>query len=362
MKTQATTAGAVLMTLLVVRATGGGLAGGGIPLQPRTEEHAAGEQVAGAKGPWLASCAYWAPLRGGGQQAAPARPATTNSQESPGGCEGATDGWGLPQNASVTITSIIATVPDPVHSNFAVQFDRAMDALIDAGEDNGYLTSYYWLPWEKEMQKIAESLEGSSSPAAQAGAEHEPGLIIFRHSFNAETDIGRELPDPLYLFLVAETPTSGIDGQQMQRALRYQRDLQRPGVTVVRSLHPPSQIDFVGPIFSGSAISFRAAVDTEFAGGVHSVEANGITSTPWAERHLNQNPQLATPTKAAATEQAARGVIQYNSFANDASFDQTSFSDLLSGSGVPNGRMVILIEDGTTLAQASVNYLTSPEY
>lgn len=364
MKSQAATLGAVLMTFLVVRATGTGVpAGNGPAPQRQAALRDASREEAGPSGPWLASCAYWAPLRraesvGAEPQTNPAASAPNLAQQSRD-CAGAANVWGVPRTTSPKITTIIATVPDPIHSDFSLQFDRAMDALIDAGEDRGYLTSYYWLPWERQMQKLAESL-GSSAPDSTGLEEHEPGLIIFRHSVfskgdsSGKGDQGPSNPPPsLYLFLVGETPTSGIDGEQMQKALEYQRVLSQQGASVVRSLKAADELDIVGPSFSGSASSLRLAIDTELKRGtsVHSVRARGVTSTPWAAQQLNQNAQgCRTPGNATLSE----GTIEYCSFGNDTVFDQHTLATRLRQSGVPGDRLAILIEDGTTLGQAAL--------
>lgn len=66
----------------------------------------------------------------------------------------------------IQMHAVIATVPDPVHSHLAPEFDRAIDALIGAASDNHYLISYSWLPW-----RVPKSDSPGSGPlAGVAGA------------------------------------------------------------------------------------------------------------------------------------------------------------------------------------------------
>src|SRR5215469_16423631 len=47
---------------------------------------------------------------------------------------------------------IIATLPDPLHTHFSLQFDRYIEALQQGAQDERYLYDSSWLPWETEEQ------------------------------------------------------------------------------------------------------------------------------------------------------------------------------------------------------------------
>src|SRR5258708_17092748 len=94
-----------------------------------------------SEGPWKASCQYWAALR-------PVKPSLDVTGKKSSECTGATPGgWGVPDNIKSLLEqglqahAVIATVPDPVHSHLAPEFDRTLDALIGAASDNGFLAS-----------------------------------------------------------------------------------------------------------------------------------------------------------------------------------------------------------------------------
>jgi hypothetical protein len=150
-------------------------------------------------GPWIASCNYWAPVRD--QAIAPPAepqeisgklgekpltlhlPAQDSSKRRELGCSAeVAERWGLPQSDSVHVTAMIATVPNPVHTHLALSFDRAIDAILQAATDNGYVSSYYWTPWKS---RGGASRAGETQTEMEAGhdpeRERQPGLIILKH-------------------------------------------------------------------------------------------------------------------------------------------------------------------------------------
>ena len=110
-----------------------------------------------AEGPWTASYRYWS--------------SQTNEEPDGKGAEGSglassvISLWGLPTDIRTRVNkgleghAVIATVPDPVHGHLEMDFDRALNSLISATADNGYIASYAWLPW-----KMPSREQGTRSP------------------------------------------------------------------------------------------------------------------------------------------------------------------------------------------------------
>jgi hypothetical protein len=147
-------------------------------------------------------------------------------------------------DSQVAITPVIVTVPDPLSSHLDIDFDRRVDALESAALDSGYILDHFWLPW------VGTQLEASSNPNRtyneRALAEvklKEPGLEVFRSKDS-------HLHAAVFLFFVGETPTSGINLIQLEKALTYSRQVQ------IVTGGPPSPIKFLGPSFSGSVPAF----------------------------------------------------------------------------------------------------------
>src|ERR1700674_3317898 len=124
------------------------------------------------EGPWIASCKYWAEVHS--FDSPTPRETRTNldvtlhvsgkdveskirSAPAPESSCKSGDSWGIPIKAGANgpeISAIVATIPDPIHSHLALDFDRSIDAILLAAADNGYLSSYYWLPWHSHASSL----------------------------------------------------------------------------------------------------------------------------------------------------------------------------------------------------------------
>jgi hypothetical protein len=151
--------------------------------RPAAASRQAGKKVIG-EGPWNASCEYWAPARPAVEPASGAGDSSSApSEEGRSKCGNDRLGrWGLPgAEIKPDIHALIAVVPDPARTNMALQFDRTIDALMAAAGDNGFFSSYYWLPW-KEQAIRAKDLEGGGEGREDStDSQDEPGLIILKH-------------------------------------------------------------------------------------------------------------------------------------------------------------------------------------
>jgi hypothetical protein len=155
------------------------------------------------------------------------------------------------------IEFLIATVPDPIDSRFDYLFDRHVDALQRALEASGYILDRFSIPW----------LDGRPGKELQLSEdrsfETEPGVVLFR---------GKGAKPPcislLVLFLVGETPTSGIHKvalesalDQIDRLVSDANDVSVPGdVCPGLGKIEPDAIRILGPTFSGSRFSLEVAL------------------------------------------------------------------------------------------------------
>jgi hypothetical protein len=152
------------------------------------------------------------------------------------------------------IEHLIATIPDPRDSRLDYFFDRNLDAMQRAIEVTGYVLDRYRMPW------------GRSTSPQQPGGEtpyqmrrlytREPGIILFR-------DIRPDERRLLLLFLVGETPTTGIHKDAFNNALDQIVRLHEAGIA------RPSQdgswnVRVLGPSFSGSATSLALSIKELF--------------------------------------------------------------------------------------------------
>lgn len=140
---------------------------------------------------------------------------------------------------------LIATVPDPIDSGYGYVFDQVVDAIQRAIEKkDGYILDRCWLPWEIDRKAKPKPGEPPSNLR-----ETSPGVLLFRHG----RDKAMHVKDPglCVVFLVGETPMSGVHKQAFYRALSLMRDVGYPEGQPVRVL---------GPYFSGSQTSLQFVI------------------------------------------------------------------------------------------------------
>jgi hypothetical protein len=116
---------------------------------------------------------------------------------------------------------LIATLPDPHESRLSYLFDRNLEAVQRAIELGGYVFDRHDFPWKKNPGGT-----GAAPP-------RKPGVILFRSkSLDIATrcpsadpiqqrieEAGRKYGRLLVLFVVGETPTSGVNKPMLRNAL-----------------------------------------------------------------------------------------------------------------------------------------------
>jgi hypothetical protein len=159
--------------------------------------------------------------------------------------------WCIPDGEPVEV--LIATVPNPAHTRMALMFDRAVEALQLAAQSMNYVADQYWLPWETEAQPEWKDYDSQQQAAKdEEQKEAQPGVLMFR--WNGERN--KPMPSVLYVFLVAETSTSGLNGAQFNNAVDYIHDVCSMNSTFHMTCNP-NDIHIIGPTFSGSLESLR---------------------------------------------------------------------------------------------------------
>jgi hypothetical protein len=347
--------GGVLAAALLLRQAGSYAPQGAPPSDFGKNGSAAAAALDAREGPWIASCNYWAVTRRSDAYL-PVRPPDVSgtlgtlalnlhidlqetSRRPELGCGGKwIDRWGFPKNGGQPhVTAIIAAVPDPVHTHLALTFDRAVDAILQAAADNGYVSSYYWLPWKNREAtlKVAET-QWDVEPGHDSERERQPGLLILRHvPGNSEpTDSSTNYNTVIYLFLVAETPTKGVDGYQLQSAFSYEAEL-KGALIGSFSTGANGRLAIIGPLYSGSAASLRAGIEAAQANSVLNAAEVELTGATTPSRPVEQLTSSA-PLK-----------IRYLSFLYDGDFSTQTFLRHLSLSGYEPERVALLVEDNT---------------
>jgi hypothetical protein len=251
--------------------------------------------------------------------------------------------WGLPDiDTPISVTAIIATVPDPVHTHLAMEFDRRVDVLLQAASDNDYLTSFYWLPWKHQVGALkAAEASGDAEPGHDPERERQPGLIVLKSS-----DSRGGHYRAIYLFLIGDSPTEGVNGSQLQYCFTYEDELaqeinKRPQSQFFRGQDDHTAI--IGPSFTGSAASLSAGVERAERSNNSSFDITGITSTQEAVDAFKLDSSVIAPR------------IQYRSFGDNFNYDKTTFENLLISSGFDCRRIAFLVEDNTALGNVEAS-------
>ena len=181
------------------------------------------------------------------------------------------------------VDSIIATLPDPIETGLSVKLDEEIDAIQRAAESEGYVLDRFKLPWPTPAERAAKGGEAeidqsediepapdeTPHPRAKPVRRSEPGVLLFRDGHTHHL---------LVVFLVGETPTSGIHKPALRKALQQACELHNAFVSALPRggcSHNCPPISIMGPAFSGSQDSLVFAIhDWRSQGSV----GNGKTS------------------------------------------------------------------------------------
>jgi hypothetical protein len=135
---------------------------------------------------------------------------------------------------------LIATLPDPILSHFALNFDGGLEAIVRAFKSQEYVMVRNHMPW---------------NPKNPEAAKESPGLLMFRKS-SPKKKAGSPKNEPTEMkhdyccvVLVGETPTTGIHNGALRKALEFVVQWQS-GVEVKSSTKDIIRI--MGPFHSGS--------------------------------------------------------------------------------------------------------------
>src|SRR5271170_1521243 len=170
-----------------------------------------------------------------------------------------------PQRLPPHLQFMVATMPDPLHTHLNLQFDRTIEAIQQAAQDEGYTYDSSWLPWKQRAEEYSSRSDEIDEEEATIRRENCPGLILFRKSTQLSADqppsterSPQELYDVpyydgLFVFLVGEKPTTGLNRIQWDNALYW---IDKNGDESSRG----QGLRILGPTFSGSVPSVVRAV------------------------------------------------------------------------------------------------------
>ncbi len=228
---------------------------------------------------------------------------------------------------------LIATVPNPISTHLPLSFDRIVEIIQQAAQDNGYEYESSWLPWNeaKEYSGLSDEL---TEEGLQDEQEKQPGVLVFRNPYGRVPAAGGE--GGLVVFLVSELPTGGIQQQEFANAMAWMRQL--------GGLSRNPEIKILGPNFSGSLVSLYRSMQfgrEEFVLGqpkftVFSGSVTSTASNTWFKEMIANFPGGTFRT---AMEGDSTQIERFCSYVHS--------------QGYPTDRIAILSEDETAFGGAN---------
>jgi hypothetical protein len=156
---------------------------------------------------------------------------------------------------------IVALVPDPVHTRLALVFDRLIEVIQEASQDQGFRFVRALTPWDPKAHAESEDFAIRLGDRVYSDGRREfPGLLAFRNE--------RDQRKHLFVLLVGESPTGGVAKQQFANAVDWIAHTSgtaaatAPG-TPGRPRPPRPPLRILGPTFSGSLASLAQLLACE---------------------------------------------------------------------------------------------------
>jgi hypothetical protein len=223
-----------------------------------------------------------------------------------------------PTNLPGDLRIAIATVPDPVHTHLSLQFDRTLEAIQQAAQDQGYTYDSSWLPWTMRGAEYSSYSDVNAEARETAARERCPGIILFRRNMytpspgncrdeQAGAPAGSEDPYKcgMVVLVVGEEPTAGLNIVEWNNALGWIKQYAKED-------RKDKSLRILGPVFSGSIPSFvRALHDLDRSSTfftsilLYSGRIRGCASWRWLQVMLGKQAQPAfkLPLRAADFEE-----------------------------------------------------------
>lgn len=147
---------------------------------------------------------------------------------------------------------VFAILPDPVHTHLSLLFDRQIDAIRQGIMDSRWIFERALMPWDNKDHPESDDFSiRLQQEVYEAHQEDQPGLMIFRRA----PDKDDPDPDPIRLlvFIISESPTTGVQKTQFRQAVSMVQHLFKASL--------PKKFPIFGPTFSGSLQSLQALMD-----------------------------------------------------------------------------------------------------
>jgi hypothetical protein len=217
--------------------------------------------------------------------------------------------------------SIVATVADPSHTHLALFLDQQTEAIERSVQARGWTFTGQWLPWVDRFDGNEPNIGTRRSQRwLQREQEELPGILVFRSTLPGRIAA-------LFVFLVPETVTGGINGPAFYAAMHLAKVLSS-------GRH---KVGVLAPSFSGSLASLSDLLNTMQKAGT----APPISSTVYG---VVSNRSSASTFVKATSPYFPTG-LDFHSGVLDSKDYQLAFCTVLRRYGVDGERAALFKED-----------------
>jgi len=186
---------------------------------------------------------------------------------------------------------LYATVPHPVETHLAAEFDHNVDGLEDGLQDSGYLFDRSWIPWSSHEARD-EFEDDEREKAAKEIEDETPGIMLFRKN-QPRLEKNQPLLDPyangIVVFLISEKPTEGMAVAQVDTAIQIMQQEAIIKNLGEKGISTSGPVRILGPTFTGSFASLAPMVRTLEKSGASTdvvIRGAGVTGVPAARSAL----------------------------------------------------------------------------
>jgi len=262
--------------------------------------------------------------------------------------------WSFPIDPD-GIRFVFAILPDPAHTHLGLLFDRAIEAIQQAAQRQGYVFDRAILPWDRSPHQDSDLEKRQKEIDEQRVRESYPGLLLFREGLDLRSRRMAHEPaekesdpsslalseEPLFVLIVGETPTGGLRSFQFRQALDVARLIRG------KELPKDKPLLIMGPSFSGSLES----LDRELIyAGIGQPYVFSGTITDESSIHWFESQKALKDGRFVSFQQNDRYLIQ-------------RFVDFVCAQSYEVGEIAILSEDTTVYGNnASQSASDLPEH
>jgi len=167
---------------------------------------------------------------------------------------GTTRKAGSSETRAPSLKFVIALIPNPVQTHLPLFFDRAVEAIQQAVQDEGYTYDTSWFPWSDERRTYTHIADDTEYRERKRQTELQPGVMVFRRGLGQPggpvnpVKAVEPYSEGLVVFIVGEQPTQGVYDSQFEKSMNW-----------IHSLAPSDKepIRILGPSTSGALPSLE---------------------------------------------------------------------------------------------------------